>query len=84
MWDIDQSTVVVVGPKGRVHVFAPDGRHVTSVVMQRAAIERRRQQGRWRLAEPEERGEFRIRIKQLVAAGDDQPPGADALPEAEL
>ena len=39
---------------------------------------------RQRLAEPEERGEFRIRIKQLVAAGDDQPPGADALPEAEL
>ena len=84
MWDIDQSTVAVIGPKGRVHVFAPDGRHVTSVVMQRAAIERRRQQGRWRLAEPEERGEFRIRIKQLVAAGDGQPAEGDDLPEAGL
>lgn len=84
MWDIDQSTVAVIGPKGRVHVFAPDGRHVTSVVMQRAAIERRRQQGRWRLAEPEERGEFRIRIKQLVAAGDGQPTEGDDLPEAGL
>ena len=50
--------------------------------MQRAAIERRRQQGRWRLAEPEERGEFRICIKQLIAAGDDQPQGAEELPEA--
>ena len=80
LWDIDQSTVVVLGPKGRVHVFSPDGRHVTSVTMQRAAIDRRRQQGRWRLAEPEERGEFRICIKQLVAAGEDKPRDADGAP----
>ena len=84
MWDIDQSTVVVVGQKGRVHVFTPDGRHVTSVVMQRAAIDRRRQQGRWRQAEPEERGEFRISIKRLVAAGEDTTSEDDALPEAGL
>ena len=84
MWDIDQSTVVVVGQKGRVHVFTPDGRHVTSVVMQRAAIDRRRQQGRWRQAEPEERGEFRISIKRLVAAGEDTTSEGDALPEAGL
>lgn len=70
LWDIDQSTVVVLGPKGRVHVFSPAAKHVTSVVMQRAAVERRRQQGRWRPAEPEERGEFRIQIKQLIASGD--------------
>ncbi|MAD34489.1 MAG: hypothetical protein CMJ88_12145 [Planctomycetes bacterium] len=84
MWDIDQSTVVVVGQKGRVHVFTPDGRHVTSVVMQRAAIDRRRQQGRWRQAEPEERGEFRINIKRLVAAGEDTTSEDDGLPGAGL
>lgn len=84
LWDVDQSTVVVLGQKGRVHVFTPDGRHVTSVAMQRAAVERRRQQGRWRLAEPEERGEFRICIKQLVAAGEDKPRDADGLPEGGL
>jgi hypothetical protein len=84
LWDIDQSTVVVLGPKGRVHVFTPGGRHVTSVAMQRAAIERRRQQGRWRLAEPEERGEFRIHVKQLVAAGEDQPQPGDDLPGVDL
>lgn len=69
LWDIDQSTVIVLGPKGRVHVFSSVARHVTSVVMQRSAVDRRRQQGRWRLAEPEERGEFRIQIKQLIASG---------------
>ena len=73
LWDVDQSTVCVLGPKGRVHVFTPQARHVTSVVMQGAAIERRRNQGRWRLAEPEERGEFRIQLKRLAAAGEDKP-----------
>ncbi|HEX5051788.1 MAG TPA: hypothetical protein VFZ65_08460 [Planctomycetota bacterium] len=73
LWDLDQNTVVVLGPKGRVHVFTPHGKHVTSVMMQGAAIERRRHMGRWRLAEPEERGEFRIHIKRLVAAGQDKP-----------
>ncbi|MBM4060754.1 MAG: hypothetical protein FJ265_06630 [Planctomycetes bacterium] len=83
LWDLDQGTVVVLGGKGRVHVFTPQGRHVTSVTMQGAAIDRRRHQGRWRLAEPEERGEFRIQIKRLVAAGQDQPqeePPAVAAP----
>lgn len=75
LWDIDESTVVVLGPKGRVHVFSPQAKHVTSVVMQRPAVERRRQQGRWRLAEPEERGEFRIQIKQLIASGKDSVQG---------
>jgi len=72
LWDIDQATIVVVAPKGRVHVFTPDGKHITSVVMQGDAIGRRRNMGRWRLAEPEERGEFRIHVRRLVAAGEDQ------------
>jgi len=84
LWDVDQSTVCVLGPKGRVHVFTPQGKHVTSVVMQKAAIDRRRTQGRWRLAEPEERGEFRIQLKRLVAAGEDQPAkDGDELPAPE-
>jgi hypothetical protein len=70
LWDLDQNTVVVLGGKGRVHVFTPQGKHVTSVMMQGHAIERRRHMGRWRLAEPEERGEFRIHIKRLVASGE--------------
>jgi hypothetical protein len=70
LWDLDQNTVVVLGGKGRVHVFTPQGRHVTSVMMQGHAIDRRRHMGRWRLAEPEERGEFRIHIKRLIASGE--------------
>jgi hypothetical protein len=77
-WDLEQNTVVVLGGKGRVHVFSPQGKHITSVTMTGSAIERRRQLGRWRMAEPEERGEFRIHIKRLIAAGQDQPADADA------
>lgn len=87
LWDVDQNTVVVAGPKGRVHVFTPQGKHVTSVMMQGHAIERRLHMGRWRLAEPEERGEFRIHIKRLVASGqnatqEDAAPAAAPPPAA--
>jgi len=78
LWDLDQNTIVVLGGKGRVHVFTPQGKHVTSVMMPGQAIDRRRQQGRWRLAEPEERGEFRIHVKRLVAAGEQPAPEPDA------
>lgn len=81
LWDLDQNTIVVLGGKGRVHVFTPLGKHVTSVMMQGSAIERRQHMGRWRLAEPEERGEFRIQIKRLVASGQDATLD-DGLPEA--
>jgi hypothetical protein len=82
LWDLDQSTIVVLGGKGRVHVFTQQGKHVTSVMMQGHAIERRRHQGRWRLAEPEERGEFRIHIKRLVAQGQDRPTEEPLAPGA--
>ncbi|MEY3162601.1 MAG: hypothetical protein RIT25_2595 [Planctomycetota bacterium] len=81
LWDSEKSTVVVLGPKGRVHVFTPQAKHVTSVMMQGSAIERRRHMGRWRLAEPDERGEFRIQLKRLVASGEDKP-AADEVPQA--
>ena len=81
---VPKNTVCVIGPKGRVHVFTPEAKHVTSVNMQRSAIERRRQQGRWRMAEPEERGEFRIQVKRLVASGEDRThDGDDAPPQPE-
>lgn len=71
LWDLDQGTIVVLGPKNRVHVFSPDAKHVTSVVMQRSAVDRRRQLGRWREADPEERGEFRIHVRRSLSAVDE-------------
>ncbi|MCC6673296.1 MAG: hypothetical protein IT458_19700 [Planctomycetes bacterium] len=75
-----EGTVVVVGPKGRVHVFTTDAKHVTSLNMQGSAVAKRRQQGRWRPAEPEERGEFRLQLKRRRSAGEDTV--AEATPDA--
>lgn len=57
--DNEEQTIVVVGKKGRIHVFSPDARHVTSVVMPPANVRQRVKSGRWRLAEANERGSFR-------------------------
>ena len=53
-----------------MHVFTPTGKHVTSVVMQGSAVNKRRQQNRWRPAEPQERGEFRIHLRRLRQSGE--------------
>ena len=66
--DGQENTVVVVGKKGRIHVFSPDGRHVTSVVMSPTNVKQRVKQGRWRQAEPTERGSFRDAIAQHGAS----------------
>ena len=65
LWDDRENTAVVLGPRGRVHVFTSSGKHVTSLMMQGSAVNRRRQQRQWRPAEPEERGEFRMALRRL-------------------
>lgn len=67
LWDDRENTAVVLGPRGRVHVFTSSAKHVTSLMMQGSAIGRRRQQRQWRPAEPEERGEFRIALRRIAA-----------------
>jgi hypothetical protein len=79
-FDDPQGTIVVVGPKHRVHVFTPDAKHVTSVVMNNVNVQKRVQQGRWRMADPEERGEFRMRLRAVFPAGGEAPPVSDAGP----
>lgn len=70
----------MLGGKGRVHVFTQQAKHITSVMMQGSAIERRRHMGRWRLAEPEEHS-IRIHCKRLIASGQDATE-EDVLPQA--
>jgi hypothetical protein len=74
LFDDSQGTVVVIGPKHRVHVFTPEAKHVTSVVMTNANVMKRVQQGRWRRADPEERGEFRLQLRARVPGGEAQAP----------
>ncbi|MEZ5965912.1 MAG: hypothetical protein R3F56_18905 [Planctomycetota bacterium] len=86
LFDDSQGTIVVVGPKHRVHVFTPDAKHVTSVVMSQANVSKRTTQGRWRQADPEERGEFRMhlreRLRRAEEAGAVEAADTDARPRA--
>jgi hypothetical protein len=48
-WDVYRHTVVVVGPRSRCHVFTPEGRHVTSFLLDGEAVNSRLKRKRWRL-----------------------------------
>ncbi len=80
--DDEQGTIVVVGAKNRVHVFSFDARHVTSFMMNGSNVQRRRGEGRWNPAEPEERGEFRLALKKRIERGE-EPPTEPEPPTAE-
>ncbi|HET9226703.1 MAG TPA: hypothetical protein VFR31_08550 [Thermoanaerobaculia bacterium] len=54
LFDTRKDTLVVVGDRGRAHVFSREGKLVTSIRYNPAAIEKRRQNGVWRRAAKEE------------------------------
>ncbi len=65
LYDTRRETLVVVGDRGRAHVFNLAGKLVTSVRYNADVIEKRRQNGVWRRAGVEE-----IRkVREQVAAG---------------
>lgn len=49
--DEHKNTIVVLGPRHRVHVFTQQGKHVTSLELQPAEVERRVDLKRWRFLE---------------------------------
>jgi hypothetical protein len=52
--DVQRDTLVVLGEKGRAHVFNREGRHVTSIRYTQGALDKRRARGLWRPARPDE------------------------------
>jgi hypothetical protein len=48
--DETRGTMIVLGPRGRAHAFTPEGRHVTSLILDREALSRRLARKRWRPA----------------------------------
>ncbi len=52
--DETRGTMIVLGPRGRAHAFTPEGRHVTSLILDREALSRRLARRRWRPATPAE------------------------------
>jgi len=69
MVDRRQETLVVLGDKGRAHVFNPGGKLVTSIRYAPESIERRRKQDRWRPASPEEVATLRGKVAAAGSGG---------------
>lgn len=72
--DLHEQTAVVLGPKGRVHVFSFDGRHVTSLKLDREQIARRQERERWVRLPVEEIELLRGRLSEqnrLEGSGED-------------
>jgi hypothetical protein len=64
--DTRRETLVVLGARGRAHLFSPAGKHVTSIRFDPAAIDRRRDRKRWR---PASRDEIEA-LRAAVGAGE--------------
>ena len=62
-FDTRRDTLVVVGDRGRAHVFNREGKLVTSIRYNPAVIEKRRQNGMWRPAAKEEVEGVRMRLE---------------------
>jgi hypothetical protein len=62
LFDTRSDTLVVVGDRGRAHVFSLEGKLVTSVRYNPASIEKRRQNGLWRPAAEEEVRSLKTRL----------------------
>ncbi|MFP3940142.1 MAG: hypothetical protein ACLF0P_07540 [Thermoanaerobaculia bacterium] len=60
--DTRRSTFVVVGERGRAHVFNRQGKLVTSVRYSTEAIERRRERGRWKPLPKDEVEALRVMV----------------------
>ncbi|GMV40309.1 MAG: hypothetical protein AMXMBFR64_20250 [Myxococcales bacterium] len=63
LWDTERSTVVVLGPKSRAHVFTQEGRHVTSLLLRPGEVDRKAGRARWRPMVREQIASFRSRLE---------------------
>ena len=72
--DVERDTLVVLGEKGRAHVFNREGRHVTSIRYTQGALDKRRARGLWRPARPDEIASLLTAVK---TAGSEPAKGTD-------
>ena len=62
-YDTVRNTVVVLGPKGRAHVFTSEARHVTSLQLSPGELERKTERKRWRLMPRQDAAGFRSTLQ---------------------
>jgi hypothetical protein len=78
--DERKDTIIVLGPKHRVHVFSTGGRHVTSLELMPAEVERRIELKRWRFVERIGSELFKETLKKTLARGETPDERAASTP----
>ena len=63
--DVKKNTMIVLGGKGRVHVFSLEGRHVTSLRMELSERSRKQERGRWKPMPKDAIAEFREQLESI-------------------
>lgn len=74
LMDEYEKTVVICGPKQRIHIFSLDGKHITSLKLGMDVIQSRIKRKRWRIATKTEIDHFR---RQFTAKCDAQEDPRD-------
>lgn len=70
--DVRRKTWIVLGERGRAHVFNPAGRLVTSIRYSPESIERKRRAGIWRPAQEGDAAELRAKVEKGDAVDGDE------------
>lgn len=82
LWDARRKTVVVLGPRQRAHVFSPEGKHITSLILDGEAVESRIRRKRWTVLEDELLERFREALQSANGQEHVQPFG-DSIMDGE-
>jgi hypothetical protein len=78
LYDPRHDTFVVLGPRGRTHVFGSAGKLVTSVRYPAATIDRRQKLGHWRPLGAQGAAALVARVEELVARTGEEARSGDA------
>ncbi|MDY0058178.1 MAG: hypothetical protein RBU45_00065 [Myxococcota bacterium] len=78
--DAHRRTLIVLGPRGRAHVFSATAQLVTSLKLDRDAVRRRMDRERWRTADASELAAFRQALAARLPGGEREHPPASPAP----
>ncbi len=64
-WDNWHQTIAVPGPRQRIHIFSPGGRHITSLKLPWDKIQSRLSRKRWTILDGQRQDDFIVKIKAM-------------------
>lgn len=81
-WDEKRNSVIVVGPRKRIHVFSLEGRLITTLLLEPEVVRGRIRRHRWQLLDPDRLERFNAAVGRggttpLTSAASEISPSSD-------